>query len=180
MAFRSTAFDPVNRQVLSQNDPSIDFNDMELKLAQEMSKMKIVDERKKREIEKICKESDELKELQAKITAAYLNKERTAQIAENQFRSQQQLVSIFEVLNPDGPLTFFFVLAGARRQHRHRVPAPEGEGGPGRPLGRLREAAAAVRPEARHPAANDPPRGPAGRGHAGVLAGTRQRGRHYQ
>lgn len=97
MAFRSTAFDPVNRQVLSQNDPSIDFNDMELKLAQEMSKMKIVDERKKREIEKICKESDELKELQAKITAAYLNKERTAQIAENQFRSQQQLVSIFEL-----------------------------------------------------------------------------------
>jgi len=91
MAFRSTAFDPVNRQVLSQNDPQIDFNDMEQKLAQEMSKMKIVDERKRREIEKICKESDELKELQNKITAAYLNKERTAQITENQFRTQQNL-----------------------------------------------------------------------------------------
>lgn len=53
-----------------------------------MSKMKITDERKKREIAKICKESDELKELQGKITAAYLNKERTAQIAESQFRTQ--------------------------------------------------------------------------------------------
>lgn len=91
MAFRSTAFDPVNRQVLQQNDPSIDFNSMEEKLAQEMSRMKIVDERKRREIEKICKESDELKELQGKITAAYLNKERTAQIAESQFRAHQQL-----------------------------------------------------------------------------------------
>ena len=60
---------------------------MEQMLAQEMSKMKIMDERKKREIEKICLESDELKELQAKIKAAYLNKERTAQIAESQFRS---------------------------------------------------------------------------------------------
>ena len=88
MAFRSTAYDPVNRQVLAENDPGIDFNSMEQKLAQEMSKMKITDERKKREIEKICKESDELKELQGKITAAYLNKERTAQIAENQFRTQ--------------------------------------------------------------------------------------------
>jgi hypothetical protein len=45
--------------------------------------MKITDERKRREIQKICTESDELKELQAKIKAAYLNKERTAQIAES-------------------------------------------------------------------------------------------------
>lgn len=68
---------------------------MEKALAQEMSKMSIQDERKRREIQKICAESDELKELQAKIKAAYLNKERTAQIAESQFRSQQDLVSIF-------------------------------------------------------------------------------------
>ena len=63
MAFRQTAFDPVNKQIFKENDPSIDFNHMEAALAQEMSKMKIVDERKKREIEKICMESDELKEL---------------------------------------------------------------------------------------------------------------------
>jgi hypothetical protein len=36
---------------------------MEKKLAQEMSKMSINDERRKREIQKICSESDELKEL---------------------------------------------------------------------------------------------------------------------
>ena len=70
---------------------------MEKALAQEMSKMSITDERKRREIQKICAESDELKELQAKIKAAYLNKERTAQIAESQFRSQQELVSKFVI-----------------------------------------------------------------------------------
>ena len=93
---------------------------MEQKLAQEMSKMKIVDERKRREIEKICKESDELKELQSKITAAYLNKERTAQIAETQFRTQQQLVSIFdfEILTRFLPL---LNSTGARCKHRYRV-----------------------------------------------------------
>lgn len=83
MAFRSTAFDPVNKDIFKENDPQIDFNSMEQQLAQEMARMKITDERKRREIEKICVESDELKELQAKIKAAYLNKERTAQITEN-------------------------------------------------------------------------------------------------
>ena len=55
--------------------------------------MKIDDEKKRREIEKVCAESDELKELQSKIRSAYLNKERSAQIAEGQFRKQQELVS---------------------------------------------------------------------------------------
>jgi len=32
-------------------------------LAQEMARLKIIDERKKRDIEKICAESEELKEL---------------------------------------------------------------------------------------------------------------------
>ena len=49
---------------------------MEEKLAREMARMRIEDERRKREIEKICGESEELKELQNKIKAAYLNKER--------------------------------------------------------------------------------------------------------
>ena len=40
-------------------------------------------QKRKREIEKICAESDELKELQQKIKLAYLNKERSAQITEN-------------------------------------------------------------------------------------------------
>ena len=80
MAFRSTAFDPMEGQQLRQNDPSVDFASMEMNLAKEMARMKIVDEKKKREIEKICTESDELKELQEKIKAAYLNKQNDANI----------------------------------------------------------------------------------------------------
>lgn len=45
--------------------------------------MKIIDEKKRREIEKICGESVELKELQLKIKSAYLNKERAAQMTES-------------------------------------------------------------------------------------------------
>lgn len=51
---------------------------MEESLAREMARMKIEDEKRQRQIEKICGESEELKELQAKIKAAYLNKERAA------------------------------------------------------------------------------------------------------
>lgn len=68
---------------------------MDHNLAKEMARMKIVDEKRKREIEKICHESEELKELQNKIRQAYLNKERAAQIAETQYRNQDKLVSIF-------------------------------------------------------------------------------------
>ena len=55
---------------------------MEENLAKEMSKMKIDRERQQRDIEKICSESEELKDLQAKIKAAYLNKERASQVTE--------------------------------------------------------------------------------------------------
>ena len=50
---------------------------MEEALARQLAQQKVHDERRKREIEKLCGESDELKELQAKIKAAYLNKERS-------------------------------------------------------------------------------------------------------
>ena len=63
MAFRSTAFDPMDGQVLRRNDPNMDFASMEQNLAKEMARMKITDEKRKREIEKICEGSDELKEL---------------------------------------------------------------------------------------------------------------------
>lgn len=67
MAFRQTAFDPMDPQALRSNDPQLDFVGMDQMLAKQMASMKIVDEKKKREIEKICHESDELKELQDKI-----------------------------------------------------------------------------------------------------------------
>jgi hypothetical protein len=49
--------------------------------------MKIQDEKRQREIEKICVESDEFKELQVRICNVYFNKERAAQVVEGQFRS---------------------------------------------------------------------------------------------
>lgn len=84
--FRETAFDPMDGQQLRQNDPTVDFAAMERDLAKEMARMKITSEKRRREIEKICSESEELKELQQKIKLAYLNKERSAQITENQYR----------------------------------------------------------------------------------------------
>ena len=93
MAFRQTAFDPMDTQGMKANDPKIDFTAMDRQLARELANMNIDDQKKRKEIEKICSESDELKELQGKIRAAYLNKERSAQIAENQFREQVKLVS---------------------------------------------------------------------------------------
>lgn len=66
---------------------------MEEALARQLAQQKISDERRRREIEKLCSESDELKELQAKIKAAYLNKERAQQMTEKQFRAQIEIVS---------------------------------------------------------------------------------------
>ena len=65
---------------------------MEENLAREMARMKMDKEKQQREIEKICAESPELKELQNKIKNAYLNKERASQVTENQFRKQIDLV----------------------------------------------------------------------------------------
>jgi len=66
---------------------------MEAALAKEMARMKIAEAKKQREIEKIALESDEIKELKQKIEAARLNKERSAQITEKQFRVFQNIVS---------------------------------------------------------------------------------------
>ncbi len=62
-------------------------------LAKQMASNKVDTEKKKREISKICHESEELKELQQKIRLAYLNKERYAQITEDHYRKQINLVS---------------------------------------------------------------------------------------
>ena len=54
-------------------------------------------ERRKRDVQKICEDSDELKELKEKIRMAYLNKERSAQLAEEQYRKQRELDEEAEV-----------------------------------------------------------------------------------
>jgi len=56
-----------------------------------MANLKIVDERKRKEVERICAQSDELKDLQKNIMSAYQNKERAALITEKQYRQQVSL-----------------------------------------------------------------------------------------
>lgn len=87
---------------------------MEEALARQLASQKITDERRRREIEKLCSESDELKELQAKIKAAYLNKERAQQMTEKQYRTQIEIVS-FPCLSSLTPL---LGTIGARRPNR--------------------------------------------------------------
>ncbi len=66
---------------------------MEENLAREMARMKMEKEKNMREIDKICAESPELRELQNKIKSAYLNKERATQVTEHQYRKQIEVVS---------------------------------------------------------------------------------------
>ena len=103
MAFRQTTFDPsVSAQYaragpgvtgLPQATSTVNMASMEEALARQLASQKQNDEQRRREIEKLCGESDELKELQAKIKAAYLNKERSQQMTEKQYRDQVELVS---------------------------------------------------------------------------------------
>ena len=127
MAFRQTTFDPsVSQQYvkagpgvhgLTQNQgaSSLDMGRMEEQLARELARQKVTDERKKREIEKMCSESDDLKLLQDKIKAAYLNKERNQQIVEKQYRDQDDIVSSYQSVIQ--PLTLHLTSVGARCRH---------------------------------------------------------------
>ena len=82
-------------QGMQATQNTVNMNSMEEALARQFANSKITDERRKREIEKLCSESEELKELQAKIRAAYLNKERSQQMTEKQYRVQTEIVSKF-------------------------------------------------------------------------------------
>lgn len=70
----------------------IDVKQVELELAKELQRQKVERERQFRDVEKICEDSEELKELKEKIRVAYLNKERSAQLAEKQYRKQREVV----------------------------------------------------------------------------------------
>lgn len=106
MAFRQTAFNPSQSQQFhytqtpNQRQSGPGVNNMEEGLAKEMAKLKMEKERDSKENEKICSENEEIRELLAKIKAAYLNKERASQVAENQYRKQLNLVS-FKILYSD-------------------------------------------------------------------------------
>ena len=87
--FQSTHFNPTANTTHSRVNPA----QLEEQLAREMARQKQAEEARKREIERICAQSDELKELQMRVKGAYLNKERVAQITEQQYRRQNELVS---------------------------------------------------------------------------------------
>ena len=73
MAFRQTTFDPsVSQQYarqgpgvtgLPQQQSTVNMQAMEEALARQLANQRVTDERRRREIEKLCGESDELKEL---------------------------------------------------------------------------------------------------------------------
>lgn len=102
MAFRQTTFNPSqSQQYRVSNGPAvvgpsgqINMPGMEENLARELARMKMDKEKNNREVEKICAESPELRELQNKIKSAYLNKERATQVTENQYRKQMEVVSM--------------------------------------------------------------------------------------
>jgi hypothetical protein len=102
MAYRQTTFNPTQSQqfrVTNGTGPvgpngQINIPSLEENLAREMARMKMEKEKNSREIEKICAESPELRELQNKIKSAYLNRERATQVTENQYRKQIEVVSV--------------------------------------------------------------------------------------
>lgn len=53
-------------------------------IAKELERQHLEEEMRKREIQRICEEDESLRELQEKLKAAYMNKERTAQIKEKE------------------------------------------------------------------------------------------------
>ena len=87
--FQNTHFNRTAATTQSRINPA----QLEEQLAREIARQKQAEEAKKREIERICAQSDELKELQMRVKNAYLNKERVAQITEQQYRKQVEIVS---------------------------------------------------------------------------------------
>lgn len=76
--YRVHVENPINKQALKQNNPNLDFNEMERQLAFQLAQMEIQNIRKQAEFRKMAENSDEIKELKGKINAAQLNKERSA------------------------------------------------------------------------------------------------------
>lgn len=82
---------------------------MEESLAREMANLKINDERTQREAEMIFAQSDELKALKAQIEHAKLNKHRSAQISEAQFRQQIEIVTTLPFFSYYFFFTYFVI-----------------------------------------------------------------------
>ncbi|CAD8118216.1 unnamed protein product [Paramecium sonneborni] len=81
----------------SNRNPITDPYSLEDQLARELQKRKVEEEKKRREIERICAESEEIKLLKQKVQTAYVTKERTQQLAEQQLRRIQELKQESEI-----------------------------------------------------------------------------------
>lgn len=84
-----------------------DINNMDYRLAQELHRRKQGNLIKEKLMEKVIGESEEIKQLKERINQAYVNKERSAQIAEKQTRTLKQLVSFSWILTRS--LDFFWL-----------------------------------------------------------------------
>lgn len=64
---------------------------LEEALGRQIAENRIGEDRKKMNALRVYRQSEEIKEMQRKITAALVNKERSAQISEGQYRRQLDL-----------------------------------------------------------------------------------------
>lgn len=92
--YSSNRFNPCEMQTLK----NLDVEKLEEDLAKEIQRKKCLEQREKKEIQKIFDENKDIKELKNRITMAKLNRERTTQIYERQTR---KLNGIFEDAETD-------------------------------------------------------------------------------
>ena len=67
--------------------------DVEERIARELQRQKVEQEAKRREVDRILSESEDLRYFKSKIQAAYINKERSAQIVDGHLRKLNDIVS---------------------------------------------------------------------------------------
>lgn len=80
--YTSSRFNPLEMQTMK----NLDVEKLEEDLAKEIQRKKCLEQRERKEIQKIFDESKEIKELKNRINMAKLNQERTQQIYERQTR----------------------------------------------------------------------------------------------
>lgn len=80
-----------HKEECQQDSVGFHFQEAEGELARELQKRKLQEQTRQREADKLINENEEIKKLRQQIQLAYLNKERTKQIAEKQIRSIDSL-----------------------------------------------------------------------------------------
>lgn len=82
-----------NRNPIITDPAIVPLDKLEEALGRQIAENRIGEDRKKMNALRVYRQSEEIKEMQRKITAALVNKERSAQISEGQYRRQLDLVS---------------------------------------------------------------------------------------